>query len=272
MKRFLSIMLCVLLSCLILCACGKKDGKASDKPLGTTASQSETEASSEAPVTETETTTEEKPTGTLPHGTDGVVETFDYKAEYLEIIEVYERDFGTIPEGESFFLGSGLYYANLVDFDKNGTPELVLGHINVGTEYEYFEMKYNIYAVVDEKVTPIESGDLYKTGGPDPSVYICYTEDLAYFVTGTSQAFTVNNYKTFNGKEFETAFSFELSGYAEDGAVGCKVNGEDVSYSEYLTAVEELDKSIVKSDNFFLCWDRNETVERLEATKDALRG
>ncbi len=268
MKKTLSFIICILLSLLMLCACAKSEGEKKESETTTVPAVSETETATDT-VSKTETEAEVVPSGTLPEGTDGVSEVFDYKAEYLEIIELFERDFGTIPEADTFSIGSGLYYANLVDFDKNGTPELVLGHMDVGAEH--FEMKYTIYAVVEDKVTCIESGDLYTTGGPDPSVYICYTEDFAYFVTGTSQAYTMNNYKKFNGKEFETAFSFELSGYIEDGAVGCKLNGEDVSYSEYLTAVEELDKSIVKSDNFFLCWDRNETVERLEATKNALR-
>lgn len=254
-KTFLTI-ICLLLIIFTLCACGDETG-------------SRRKNSSADEVSATETLTETEVAATVATTTDAVVENFDYKTEYLNIIDVFERDFGTAPETAASVEG-GLYYANLVDFDKNGTPELVLAHIN--NDGRVFEMKYTIYGVINGKVQCIESGDLHTTGGPDPSVNICYTEDCVYFVTGTSQSYTEKNYRKFDGEKFETVLSYSQDGYMDEvGNINCKLNGETVNYTELQNAIEEFNKTVVQQDNFFICWDMAETRERLEDTKNALK-
>ena len=255
-KTFLTI-ICLLLIIFTLCACGDETG-------------SRRKNSSADEVSATETLTETESVATVATTTDAVVEVLDYKTEYLNIIDVFERDFGTISQSEASFFDSGLYYANLVDFDKNGIPEMVLAHIN--SDENNFEMKHTIYGVVNGKVQCNESGNLHQTGGVDPSVNICYTEDDVYFVTGTSQSYLEKNYRKFDGEKFETVLSYSHDGYMDEvGNINCKLNGETVTYTELQNAIEEFNKTVVQQDNFFICWDMAETRERLEDTKNALK-
>lgn len=193
----------------------------------------------------------------------------DYKAEYLAKIAECENNLGVPMMNETFMMETGLYYANLVDFDKNGTDELVLAYI--GKDGEDTAFTYEIWAVVDNKVILADTGDMLQTGGVDPSVYIAYTEDRAYFIAGSRQSYTELDYRTFDGNKFYSELSVYTNNFFdENGNTECIVNGENVTLDEYHDTVDAFtDKFTEIDDQFF--YETAECLKRVADTKAALK-
>ncbi len=278
MKKLVSIAFCLILTLSVLAGCSQKSAESTPDEVTTATSTQSTQATTNATeataepttaATEAPTKAPTEPAKTKPESTPkptkapAVSNAPAYVSEYLRIINEYENTYGRATAYDSMSMGNlGFYYARLIDFDYNGTPELVLGYMGPGTG-----TAYSIYAMSGSRAVCVDTGSLFNQGGVDPSVKYAYTSNEIYFHTGTSQYAFETYYRRFNGYSFETVFS--CTGCHPDGIYN--VNNEPVTEEEYRAALDAYRAAFTHEESFRFNSNPSATVATIDNTKSTLR-
>ena len=116
----------------------------------------------------------------------------DVKMAYASLIVQLEEEYGPAffvtwedKDGNSYPHSSGLYYMDLVDMDKNGTDELVLGYM------EYVDGQYGpryLEVYTDQLERYAIDDDMLWYGVDSGSIALYDYADRTYLVAGKSQA------------------------------------------------------------------------------------
>ena len=160
---------------------------------------------------------------TVLAGTETLPE--DVNAAYANFIVQLEEEYGPAyivtwedRDGNSYPHCSGLYYMDLIDMDKNGTDELVLGYMGC-IDGEYGPQRLEVYTDRLEKYTLDEAMLWY---GVDSGSIVFYNyPDRSYLAVGRSQPDESNKLYGFDGSGyFGIVAEASLEDYVEDGDQG----------------------------------------------------
>jgi hypothetical protein len=124
----------------------------------------------------------------------------DLKTAYANIVVRLEEAYGPASfvtwedgDGNSYPHSSGLFYMDLIDMDRNGTDELILGY----TDGEYGPQYLEVYTDHLER-HPIDDAMLWY-GVDSGSIAFYNYEDRSYLVAGKSQVNESNKMYGFDG-------------------------------------------------------------------------
>ena len=129
--------------------------------------------------------------------------------QYKKLIGEYENRYGVIQEtdrGDGQYILSGLCFMKLVDFDKNGSDELLL--VYQDEMQNAFSGRYTFEVWGEEKasgsssINMLDSGELYLTNGGIQTLVLTEYHNARYLLTGISDDGEVNDYHGYAGGKF----------------------------------------------------------------------
>lgn len=148
---------------------------------------------------------------------------------FTEKIEEYENFYGTAQihtNGDTYM--TGLCLIKLVDFAKDGQPELVLVYPTGedGIEWQY---TFEVWEYRKKEISQVAVGDVCYTDGPDAYLNLVEKNDGTYLCPG-------GNYISYYGYDENSTFGVvRETKMRMDSTLGWiyEINGETFSYEEY---------------------------------------
>ena len=197
-KRFINVILLLLICSLFVCVGCSKDKKSSSK--------------------ETQTEKETKDTR--------------YLQEYYNLITKYENKYGTPTlDEESDYLIKGLCYAKLIDFNNDGMEELVLGYGE--SKDTYIEYSYEVWTYKNDILLKISSGKPIVEDGNCSTIVISSFQETKYLVSSYGGSSCMGfEFCSYDGEKWIKGFKIQ-SGYSGDNKIQ-EINGADVSEDDYI--------------------------------------
>ena len=181
---------------------------------------------------------------------DGTSES-DLQAAYEAYAELYkeiEDEYGTLDTvnhvfeyySDSFALG--VFFADLIDFDENGIPELVIAYGRKPNNDEQYPIYYcQVFTWNGGQVVQVNQDNVI-IGGGDPSGTCVMTAEYdgsPYILYGEIRAFDHIEFKTWNGTDFITVKTFDNSYYDDYYSYNFMVDGIEVTEDEYTQEYED---------------------------------
>ena len=186
------------------------------------------------------------------------------KSAYANLIVRLEEEYGSAfyvtwedKDGNSYPHSSGLYYMDLIDMDKNGMDELVLGY-NGYSDGQYGMPKLEVYTDRLERYTLAEPMLWY--GVDSGSVAFYNYADRSYLVVGKSQGTESNRMYGFDGSG--------IFGVVAEANIENYVQYEDRGYYDFgMGKPDSIDEVFVYglSDS-----DREVLKQKIYTTKESL--
>lgn len=157
---------------------------------------------------------------------------------YLNVVLKCIEQYGNTSLEEGPYYGGqmfkGLSFLSLVDFDQNGTEELMLVFYVEGTGYVF-----NIWGFDGQKAVLLQDGyGLYGTNGGMATLYLVTNSFGTFFVRGSMDSFEYNYYYGYAGKDFGLVkFLACEDSYESYVPGGCVIDGVPVSGEEWMEAL-----------------------------------
>ena len=202
-----------------------------------------------------------------------------YKA-YAEVYKQIEDEYGEYQEFEYYdiYYAGGIFYSDLLDFTKDGIPELVIAYgtqSDDNPDYGIFEV--SIWSFINESCDriyysyslPFKQGDFSSSG-----FKIATRNDSKYIVTRESGAPTDMKFLEWDGTGFTPVMTF-IDDLAEGGE-NILINGDTVSATEYNATMEEWLSSSETYNPYLMAngWEpepgeknKEETLSMIDETK-----
>ena len=161
---------------------------------------------------------------------------------YAEIYTEIENEFGEMDvvryesEFESFPYIRGIFYANLIDFDENGVPELVIAYGEGTNESDqYPEYRCQVFAWDGNQALQVNQDDILVSGGDYAGISLMFAEHdgSQYLLYGEIGAFDHIEFKTWNGSEFITVKRFDNSYFDDYYSYDFMIDNIEVTEEEY---------------------------------------
>ena len=213
-----------------------------------------------------------------------------YLAKCREYIDKYGK--ATLTHYDYVDLASGLAVARLMDFDGDGTDELLLAYDTVpapsGSSFDYDSnqksaYKVEVWAYKDGKISKVYDEPHTVLSADDGSLFvqICTLEGTEACVSTRTQDYDENTFSdvfrnyAFDGDEFDVAL--ETASSSEQGGSNTvfTVDGQEVSLDDELAASKRVQQSdcfwLLASTYFQNSPDVSQTVSDTNATLDELK-
>ena len=213
-----------------------------------------------------------------------------YLAKCREYIDKYGR--ATLTHYDYVDLASGLAVARLMDFDGDGTDELLLAYDTVpapsGSSFDYGSdqksaYKVEVWAYKDGKISKVYDEPDTVLSADDGSLFvqICTLDGAETCVSTRTQDYDENTFSdvfrnyAFDGDEFDVAL--ETASSSEQGGSNTvfTVDGQEVSLDDELAASKRVQQSdcfwLLASTYFQNSPDVSQTVSDTNATLDELK-
>ena len=195
-------------------------------------------------------------------------------AAYYDLLLEYQETYGvagsTVIEG--FYYLTGLCFASLVDFDGDGTDELVLAYYDDELDTKH-DICIQVWAYEDGLTLLFEDDEDVYSSGTQSGLCIATVDGSSYLLLGFFDQGDQVTSAFAHGYE-DGRFSVEhLYGYGADGTF--RIGGEEVSEEEFYARCEELQEDQV----FYVleCYGSSAgydtlapTLEELDSTLSAL--
>ena len=169
----------------------------------------------------------------------GLMLQFGMYRKYYDLIERYQEEFGEAAKasaGEYMKYLKGLCMAKLVDFDLDGSEELLLVYADpetVGPSGSYMLPRYIIevwrYAGTD--IEKVFEGSGFGGDGGTSDLYFTQDENGSYIIEGGQDDFQYNEIWGLVGDEFSVVKEVNAESYSDDGPY--TIDGNLVSYEEF---------------------------------------
>lgn len=213
-----------------------------------------------------------------------------YLAKCREYIDKYGK--ATLTHYDYVDLASGLAVARLMDFDGDGTDELLLAYDTVpapsGSSFDYDSdqksaYKVEVWAYKDGKISKVYDEPDTVLSADDGSLFvqICTLDGTETCVSTRTQDYDENTFSdvfrnyAFDGDEFDVAL--ETASSSEQGGSNTvfTVDGQEVSLDDELAASKRVQQSdcfwLLASTYFQNSPDVSQTVSDTNATLDELK-
>ena len=213
-----------------------------------------------------------------------------YLAKCREYIDKYGK--ATLTHYDYVDLASGLAVARLMDFDGDGTDELLLAYDTVpapsGSSFDYDSnqksaYKVEVWAYKDGKISKVYDEPDTVLSADDGSLFvqICTLDGTEACVSTRTQDYDENTFSdvfrnyAFDGDEFDVAL--ETASSSEQGGSNTvfTVDGQEVSLDDELAASKRVQQSdcfwLLASTYFQNSPDVSQTVSDTNATLDELK-
>lgn len=213
-----------------------------------------------------------------------------YLAKCREYIDKYGK--ATLTHYDYVDLASGLAVARLMDFDGDGTDELLLAYDTVpapsGSSFDYDSnqksaYKVEVWAYKDGKISKVYDEPDTVLSADDRSLFvqICTLDGTEACVSTRTQDYDENTFSdvfrnyAFDGDEFDVAL--ETASSSEQGGSNTvfTVDGQEVSLDDELAASKRVQQSdcfwLLASTYFQNSPDVSQTVSDTNATLDELK-
>lgn len=186
-----------------------------------------------------------------------------YKALVLEYEEKYGRVDTYCPDEWRIYL-TGLCFAKLVDFNKDGLEELLLVYAtgNLQSGFLLYNYTYEVWEYRYDNINLIDTGELFGTNGGIRTVWLADYEGQIYLLTGGSDSFSYNYYHSYKGTEFgviRTAICEDLF----DPSATYSIDGQKVPCEQW-----EQEERLWKTNLEEYCL--NTSVEDINKTRNVL--
>lgn len=194
--------------------------------------------------------------------------------KYRQLILEYESKYGNAKvyqQGEWQAYLEGLCFAKTVDFNRDGTEELlvVYGLDNWQDGYYSCTYTFEIWQYNEGDLTLVDTGELYGTDAGVQTVHLASYNGQTYLLTGGADSFSYNYYHGYDGADFgvvREALCDDL--FIPDGMY--TVNGQIVHRERWIQE-EELWKADLESYSMNSNMDSaNQALAVLEETKKKL--
>lgn len=205
-------------------------------------------------------------------GTADTVFSNAYEA-YLNVVIKCTEQYGTTDLKESPFYGgqmfTGLSFLSLVDFDGNGTEELLL--VFYVNDYGYV---FNVWGFDGQKAVLLADGSgLYNTNGGMANVYLVRNAFGTYVVRGNADSFEYNYYFGYAGQEFGLVkYLGTESGYESYSPDGGEIDGIPVSGEEWNAALAEWGDPLDSTERYCLTpYNESEKSRTMAITNETIQ-
>lgn len=150
---------------------------------------------------------------------------------------------GPVAAAERFI---GLSFLDLIDFDQNGTEELLL--VFFVKDYGYI---FNVWDYDGQRAVLLTDGTgLYGTNGGMSTVYLIHNAFGTYMIRGSADDFEYNYYYGYAGQEFGLV---KYLGCDETGIAGnYTIDGNPVSMEEWSAALAEWGSTTESQEKYLL--------------------
>ena len=213
-----------------------------------------------------------------------------YLAKCREYIDKYGK--ATLTHYDYVDLASGLAVARLMDFDGDGTDELLLAYDTVpapsGSSFDYDSnqksaYKVEVWAYKDGKISKVYDEPDTVLSADDGSLFvqICTLDGTEACVSTRTQDYDENTFSdvfrnyAFDGDEFDVALETALSSEQGGSNTVFTVDGQEVSLDDELAASKRVQQSdcfwLLASTYFQNSPDVSQTVSDTNATLDELK-
>ena len=169
----------------------------------------------------------------------------EFQAAYEAYAEIYteiENEYGEMDivnyesEYENFPYIRGVFYADLIDFDENGVPELVIAYgegTNEADQYPGYSCQ--VFAWDGNQALQVNQDDVLVSGGDYAGISLMFAEHdgSQYLLYGEIGAFDHIEFKTWNGSEFITVKRFDNSYFDDYYSYDFMVDNIEVTEEEY---------------------------------------
>lgn len=275
MKRFLLILIAVLLCVSLLAGCkGAERTDATADEAVTSASPTTAEPESETAMSGSEEVTTSGSQKTEDYEIPAVVLTKEEKTDYLDIVKKYEKQYGKLHDRNDDNLGYvyGVCMIKLVDFNGDGANEMVLVYRekNAG----FFESV--IYTYVDGQATEVKNSDIVYNSGTSVQPYLgFFYKDGKVYTKNTetvwgNQVSVTHKFITLVGDEMQTEKTFFYYETQDGGIAAPSVDGDTLTKEEFGSMYEPWDTDVYPERYQMYTLDIWEDAE-FEALKDAVR-
>lgn len=193
--------------------------------------------------------------------------------QYKKLIGEYENRYGVIQEtdrGDGQYILSGLCFMKLVDFDKNGSDELLL--VYQDEMQNAFSGRYTFEVWGEEKasgsssINMLDSGELYLTNGGIQTLVLTEYHNARYLLTGISDDGEVNDYHGYAGGKF--GIVRQAKKQTDNGGVTYSVDGNIVDEAQWNADEEAWQASkIIYRMNY---GDYSNIIQTVQETKNTL--
>ncbi|MGO5204779.1 zinc-ribbon domain-containing protein [Parolsenella catena] len=213
-----------------------------------------------------------------------------YLAKCREYIDKYGK--ATLTHYDYVDLASGLAVARLMDFDGDGTDELLLAYDTVpapsGSSFDYDSdqksaYKVEVWAYKDGKISKVYDEPDTVLSADDGSLFvqICTLDGTETCVSTRTQDYDENTFSdvfrnyAFDGDEFDVALETASSSERGGSNTVFTVDGQEVSLDDELAASKRVQQSdcfwLLASTYFQNSPDVSQTVSDTNATLDELK-
>lgn len=213
-----------------------------------------------------------------------------YLAKCREYIDKYGK--ATLTHYDYVDLASGLAVARLMDFDGDGTDELLLAYDTVpapsGSSFDYGSdqksaYKVEVWAYKDGKISKVYDEPDTVLSADDGSLFvqICTLDGTETCVSTRTQDYDENTFSdvfrnyAFDGGEFDVALETASSSEQGGSSTVFTVDGQEVSLDDELSASKRVQQSdcfwLLASTYFQNSPDVSQTVSDTNATLDELK-
>lgn len=213
-----------------------------------------------------------------------------YLAKCREYIDKYGK--ATLTHYDYVDLASGLAVARLMDFDGDGTDELLLAYDTVpapsGSSFEYDSnqksaYKVEVWAYKDGKISKVYDEPDTVLSADDGSLFVQITtlDGTETCVSTRTQDYDENTFSdvfrnyAFDGDEFDVALETASSSEQDGSNTVFTVDGQEVSLDDELAASKRVQQSdcfwLLASTYFQNSPDVSQTVSDTNATLDELK-
>ena len=164
---------------------------------------------------------------------------------YADVVRDYESKYGklTFNNVNGFNSYTGVFLIKLIDFNKDGVDELLIGYSTTLEGYpEYITApKLDVWSIVNSNPVRSYEGAIVHHG--DIGSHCAYIDmDGQYFlINGYSGYDTDLHLMVLNNGEFQDYYTL-----VNDGNGSCQINGEDVDESEWVEMYQKIDRGAVK--------------------------
>lgn len=193
--------------------------------------------------------------------------------QYRKLIVEYEERYGAIQEtdrGDGQYILGGLCFMKLVDFDQNGSDELLLVYQdevqNTFSGHYTFEVWGEEIASGSSSINMLDSGELYLTNGGIQTLTLTEYNNERYLLTGMVDDGAVNDYHGYAEGKF--GIVREAKKQAGNGGLTYSINGNIVDEDQWKAEEEAWQASkITYRVNY---GDYSNIIQTVQETKTTL--
>ena len=164
---------------------------------------------------------------------------------YADVVRDYESKYGklTFNNVNGFNSYTGVFLIKLIDFDKDGVDELLIGYSTKleGYPENITAPKLDVWSIENSKPVRSYEGAIVYHG--DIGSHCAYIDmDGQYFlINGYSGYDTDLHLMVLHNGEFQDYYTL-----VNDGNGSCTINGEDVDESEWVEMYQKIDRGAIK--------------------------